>query len=110
MACDNPNPLAAIQPVDAPGALLVSAVVPARNEELVIAACVESLARQPPIAQILVVNDQSSDRTADIVRESMKEIPNLRLIDAGRSEEHTSELQSHSDLVCRLLLEKKKNQ
>src|SRR5947207_12386741 len=32
------------------------------------------------------------------------------LIDAihKRSEEHTSELQSHSDLVCRLLLEKKK--
>src|SRR5260221_10767695 len=28
----------------------------------------------------------------------------------GRSEEHTSELQSHSDLVCRLLLEKKKIQ
>src|SRR5947207_8588136 len=26
---------------------------------------------------------------------------------APRSEEHTSELQSHSDLVCRLLLEKK---
>src|SRR5438034_7899888 len=30
------------------------------------------------------------------------------LLDAYRSEEHTSELQSHSDLVCRLLLEKKK--
>src|SRR5260221_5216491 len=28
----------------------------------------------------------------------------------ARSEEHTSELQSHSDLVCRLLLEKKKRQ
>src|SRR5438477_7118727 len=27
----------------------------------------------------------------------------------GRSEEHTSELQSHVNLVCRLLLEKKKN-
>src|SRR5438132_6856506 len=27
----------------------------------------------------------------------------------GRSEEHTSELQSHSDIVCRLLLEKKNN-
>src|SRR2546428_13907088 len=27
----------------------------------------------------------------------------------GRSEEHTSELQSRSDLVCRLLLEKKKH-
>src|SRR6266851_6233095 len=29
---------------------------------------------------------------------------------AWRSEEHTSELQSHHDLVCRLLLEKKKKQ
>src|SRR5438034_1870081 len=29
-------------------------------------------------------------------------------LDGVRSEEHTSELQSHSDLVCRLLLEKKK--
>src|SRR3989440_2142735 len=33
--------------------------------------------------------------------------PRARLV-AGRSEEHTSELQSRSDLVCRLLLEKKK--
>ena len=32
---------------------------------------------------------------------------NYRVIET-RSEEHTSELQSHSDLVCRLLLEKKK--
>src|SRR5438132_8120870 len=33
----------------------------------------------------------------------------LRLVSKRtRSEEHTSELQSHSDLVCRLLLEKKK--
>src|SRR5438132_8074503 len=32
----------------------------------------------------------------------------LMLVPYGRSEEHTSELQSHSDLVCRLLLEKKK--
>src|SRR5437773_9736934 len=31
----------------------------------------------------------------------------LRDADSGRSEEHTSELQSHHDLVCRLLLEKK---
>src|SRR5260370_2306070 len=30
------------------------------------------------------------------------------LLDWGRSEEHTSELQSHLNLVCRLLLEKKK--
>src|SRR5437667_8631586 len=33
----------------------------------------------------------------------------LRLAPARRSEEHTSELQSHHDLVCRLLLEKKKS-
>src|SRR2546430_13728514 len=31
------------------------------------------------------------------------------LADVPRSEEHTSELQSQSNLVCRLLLEKKKN-
>src|SRR5260370_18615794 len=32
------------------------------------------------------------------------------LINNARSEEHTSELQSHLNLVCRLLLEKKKKQ
>src|SRR5438034_4248039 len=32
----------------------------------------------------------------------------LEVAATPRSEEHTSELQSHSDLVCRLLLEKKK--
>src|SRR5438034_893699 len=37
------------------------------------------------------------------LRERKDDIPLL-----ARSEEHTSELQSHSDLVCRLLLEKKK--
>src|SRR2546421_2336973 len=33
----------------------------------------------------------------------------LSRLQVVRSEEHTSELQSRSDLVCRLLLEKKKN-
>src|SRR5437773_4674186 len=33
----------------------------------------------------------------------------LNALAVVRSEEHTSELQSHHDLVCRLLLEKKKN-
>src|SRR5260221_4243832 len=36
------------------------------------------------------------------------EIAHYLYAGAVRSEEHTSELQSHSDLVCRLLLEKKK--
>src|SRR5215813_15192284 len=35
--------------------------------------------------------------------------PGLHLHPGGRSEEHTSELQSRPHLVCRLLLEKKKN-
>src|SRR2546430_12681755 len=35
-------------------------------------------------------------------------VPKIALV-APRSEEHTSELQSQSKLVCRLLLEKKKN-
>src|SRR2546421_8084093 len=43
--------------------------------------------------------DRAADRPA-------KEIPVMR--NEKRSEEHTSELQSRSDLVCRLLLEKKK--
>src|SRR2546429_3207387 len=34
---------------------------------------------------------------------------NQRAVDTTRSEEHTSELQSRLHLVCRLLLEKKKN-
>ena len=32
----------------------------------------------------------------------------LEMVNGKRSEEHTSELQSHHDLVCRILLEKKK--
>src|SRR5260370_25360897 len=35
--------------------------------------------------------------------------PNEKRPCCSRSEEHTSELQSHLNLVCRLLLEKKKN-
>jgi cellulose synthase/poly-beta-1,6-N-acetylglucosamine synthase-like glycosyltransferase len=61
----------------------VSAIVPARNEEPVIATCVESLARQPEIGQILVVNDQSSDGTANVVRSLMEIIPHLRLLEAN---------------------------
>src|SRR5216683_6619069 len=63
------------------GPIEVTAIVPARNEEQVIAACVHALERQPEIAQILVVNDQSTDRTADIVRSLLPEIPHLRLLE-----------------------------
>jgi glycosyltransferase involved in cell wall biosynthesis len=60
----------------------VSAIVPARNEEAVIGACVESLAVQTEIAEILVIDDQSSDRTAEIVRSLSQEYPNVSLLEA----------------------------
>src|SRR5260221_6142524 len=44
----------------------------------------------------------------DEIRRQLVMDEHLRVQPRGRSEEHTSELQSHSDLVCRLLLEKKK--
>src|SRR6266852_9094003 len=62
----------------------VTAIVPARNEEAVIATCILSLASQPEIAEILVVNDQSTDGTASVVRSLMEKIPNLRLLEGGR--------------------------
>lgn len=45
----------------------VTALVPARNEEATIAQAVASLAEQPEIAQIIVINDQSTDGTAAIL-------------------------------------------
>jgi glycosyltransferase involved in cell wall biosynthesis len=59
----------------------ISAIVPARNEEPSIADCLKSLARQSEIAEIIVVNDQSTDKTAEIVRGLMTTIPNLRLFE-----------------------------
>src|SRR5439155_20376869 len=41
--------------------------------------------------------------------EAVQALRGVDLTGAGRSEEHTSELQSRGHLVCRLLLEKKKN-
>ena len=64
-----------------PKSLRISAIVPARDEEAVIAACVESLAQQPEIAEILVVNDQSTDRTAEIVRGLVAKFPRVRLLE-----------------------------
>src|SRR5206468_4547436 len=49
-------------------------------------------------------------RMRDVAGMPLVAMPNVGLASlSGRSEEHTSELQSRSDLVCRLLLEKKKN-
>src|SRR5947207_6450363 len=53
---------------------------------------------------------QRAQRCAPNNRELYLPLINAAEADHQRSEEHTSELQSHSDLVCRLLLEKKKKQ
>src|SRR5688572_31596791 len=51
-------------------------------------------------------------RPCGVCRQTLSEFADddlaIGLAAAGRSEEHTSELQSQSNLVCRLLLEKKK--
>jgi len=81
MSNDRDNPSSGAAPIA--GAGPVTAIVPARNEEAVIAACITSLSRQPKISEILVVNDQSTDATASVVRHLMEKIPNLRLLESG---------------------------
>ena len=61
----------------------VTAIVPARDEEAVVAACIASLASQTEIAEILVVNDQSTDGTAGVVKSLMGKVPNLRLLETA---------------------------
>src|SRR5882762_4708130 len=77
----NPATNETLPPANTVGSVTV--IVPARNEEAVIAACINSLAGQPEIAAILVVNDQSTDATADVVRRLTQKIPNLRLLESG---------------------------
>ena len=60
----------------------VSAIIPARNEERTIAQAVISLAEQPEIREIIVVNDQSSDGTGAVLRRLAAEQPKLRVVEA----------------------------
>jgi glycosyltransferase involved in cell wall biosynthesis len=62
---------------------LVSAIIPARNEEASIARAVESVAAQAELGEVIVVNDQSTDRTGEILLELAGRIPKLKVIDAG---------------------------
>src|SRR5216684_4495921 len=77
------NPPATGTLVAGPSTTCVTAIIPARNEESVIAACIASLANQPEIAEILVVNDQSTDGTASVVSGLMEKISHLRLLESG---------------------------
>src|SRR2546428_6828557 len=57
--------------------------------------------------EVEVALPQLDDR-AGVRRVAQRRRQRAALVEAQRSEEHTSELQSRSDLVCRLLLDKKK--
>src|SRR5690349_3069202 len=61
----------------------VSAIIPARNEERTIAQAVRSVAGQPEVGEVLVVDDQSSDGTAEVLRRLAGEQPKLRAFEAG---------------------------
>jgi glycosyltransferase involved in cell wall biosynthesis len=59
---------------------MVSAIVPARNEEASIARAVDSLAEQKEIGEVIVVNDQSADRTGEVLAELALRTPKLRVL------------------------------
>jgi hypothetical protein len=61
----------------------VSVIIPARNEERMIGRAVRSLAGQPEVSEILVVDDQSTDGTARVLESLAAEVPKLRAFDAG---------------------------
>jgi chlorobactene glucosyltransferase len=58
----------------------VSVIIPARNEEMNIERVVRSVAAQRQVREIIVVDDDSSDRTAEILAGLSREIPLLRTI------------------------------
>jgi glycosyltransferase involved in cell wall biosynthesis len=58
----------------------VSVIVPARNEEANLERVLCSLAGQQSVREILVVDDNSRDRTAEIARALKEEIPRLRIL------------------------------
>src|SRR5437867_6427378 len=62
-----------------------------------------------PVRDQHLIRDRSGQNVADHFGDAKQIVlPKLRHEAHQRSEEHTSELQSPYDLVCRLLLEKKK--
>src|SRR2546430_11823884 len=68
-----------------------------------------TLFRSPRQSTRAASSRHARSATADPDLWSGSPSPRVRTQEASRSEEHTSELQSQSNLVCRLLLEKKKN-
>jgi glycosyltransferase involved in cell wall biosynthesis len=63
--------------------ILVSAIIPARNEEASIARAVESVAAQAEVGEVIVVNDQSTDRTSAILAELGARISKVKVLATG---------------------------
>src|ERR1700756_4076667 len=63
-------------------AACVSAIIPARNEEPTIARAVTSVAEQSEVREIIVIDDQSSDGTGEILRRLAREQSKLRAFQA----------------------------
>ncbi len=59
---------------------MISAIIPARNEEASIARAVQSVAAQAEVGEVIVVNDQSTDRTGAILAELALRIPKLKIL------------------------------
>src|SRR3546814_1247284 len=83
--------LAAAWQADAPR---VAVLLPCYNEEAAIARVVRAFREALPQAQVYVYDNASSDRTSVVAAEAGAVVVQEPLRGKGRSEEHTSELQS----------------
>src|SRR2546429_4573030 len=92
------------------GQMLIA--MPAMRDERFLRSVIYVCAHSSEGAMGIVVNQPAANINFSDLLVQLEVIPAADLIQlprrAGRSEEHTSELQSRLHLVCRLLLEKKK--
>jgi len=62
---------------------MISAIIPARNEEASVERAVESVAAQEEVGEVIVVDDQSTDGTSAILGELAARIPKVKVLETG---------------------------